>query len=109
MIAKYTADLPAFDRAKAGVATGAPVVLLTGATGNIGSHILASLLSEGSISRIYTLDRPSADPAARLRASLEDRALPGKLLQDPRLVCLFGDINQDKFGLEASTYNEVRT
>ena len=108
MVAKYTADLPSPHAAQAKAHKGNPVVLLTGSTGNIGSHILASLLSEGGIGKIYTLNRSSADPSSRLKQAFEERGLPVKLLEDPRLVSLFGDINEDNFALEASQYKEVR-
>ncbi|GJE88440.1 acetyl-CoA synthetase-like protein [Phanerochaete sordida] len=107
LVHKYTGDLPA---AKATRPAGkpAPVVLLTGSTGNIGSHILASLLADTRIERVYTLDRPSVRaPLERLKAAFEERALPADMLDDPRLVALAGDVTQERFGLGAAVYDEV--
>ena len=101
MIAKYTADLPTA-KAKGKAHSTAPVVLLTGSTGNIGSHILACLLSEQRIERVYTLNRPSVDPLGRLRSAFSERGLPVELLDDSRLVSLAGDITRDNFGLVRS-------
>ena len=108
MIAKYTADLPTA-KAKGKALSTAPVILLTGSTGNIGSHILACLLSEPRIGRVYTLNRPSADPLGRLRSAFSERGLPVELLDDPRLISLAGDITRDNFGLDEAQYEEVGT
>lgn len=107
MIAKYAADLPTPKARAVHAPIGAPVVLLTGSTGNIGSHILAYLLSDSRIGRVYALNRPSSDPLGRLKAALADRELPEALLDDPRFTSLVGDVTQDKFGLEDSQYTEV--
>ena len=109
MIAKYTADLPNAKAKAKSRGDAPPVVLLTGSTGNIGSHILAYLLSEERVGRVYTLNRPSADPLGRLRSAFDDRGLPVKVLDDSRLVSLAGDITRDDFGLEETQYREVGT
>ena len=109
MIAKYTADLPtakAKTKAKAHD-NAAPAVLLTGSTGNIGSHILAYLLSDERVGCLHTLNRPSADPLRRLRSAFSERGLPVELLDDSRFVSLAGDITRDNFGLEEAQYKEV--
>jgi hypothetical protein len=107
-IAKYTADLPSVNHAQISASGGTPTVLLTGSTGNIGSHILASLLSNHRVGKIYALNRPSANPLERLKAAFVDRGLPVKLLLDSRLVSLVGDVTSDNFALEAEQYLEVR-
>ncbi|KIP12189.1 hypothetical protein PHLGIDRAFT_371020 [Phlebiopsis gigantea 11061_1 CR5-6] len=106
LVARYTADMPA-PKGKAVEFAGPSVVLLTGATGNIGSHILAGLLAEARVVRVYALNRPSADPMARLRGAFTERGLPVGLLEDQRLVVLSGEIPQDCFGLEKELYHEV--
>ncbi|OJD31463.1 male sterility protein [Diplodia corticola] len=54
------------------------VVLLTGATGGLGAHILSLLLSRPSTTHVYALARaPSASTAhSRILASLSSRGLP---------------------------------
>ncbi|EKM52250.1 uncharacterized protein PHACADRAFT_211524 [Phanerochaete carnosa HHB-10118-sp] len=106
MIEKYSDDLPTA-RAQAFGRGAAPIVLLTGSTGNIGSHILAYLLAEPRVARVYTLNRPSADPRGRLKAALSERDLPVKELDGPRLVLLAGDVTRDNFGLDDAQYREV--
>ncbi|GJF00089.1 acetyl-CoA synthetase-like protein [Phanerochaete sordida] len=111
LIAKYTADIPVA-RAGKGVTRSEDderVVLLTGSTGNIGSHILAYLLAEPRVARIYTLNRPSAsaEPRAREKAAFRERGLPQDALDDPRLVSLAGEVTLDKFGLDDAQYAEV--
>jgi hypothetical protein len=57
MIERYSADLPSI------VSTGAPkpeqhVVLLTGSTRGLGSQLLATLLQDEHVGRVYALNRP---------------------------------------------------
>ncbi|GJE99727.1 acetyl-CoA synthetase-like protein [Phanerochaete sordida] len=113
LIAKYIKDLPVA-RAGKGVALsddGERVMLLTGSTGNIGSHILAYLLAEPRIARIYTLNRRSGslEPRAREQAAFRARGLPEHLLGDLRLVSLTGEITRDRFGLDDAQYEAVIT
>ena len=109
LITKYAADLPTSRSARLDVqALRRPVVLLTGSTGNIGSHILAYLLSDKNIAKVYTLNRPSANPEERLKAAFAERLLPSDLLDKPKAVSLTGDVTLPNFGLSVERYNEVR-
>ena len=85
-------------------------VLLTGSTGNLGSHIVAALLSDHRIAKVYTFDRASANssPRERLQSAFEERGLPSSLLATPRLVSLTGDLNEPSFGLDVTVFEEVR-
>jgi thioester reductase-like protein len=79
---------------------GAPrVVLLTGATGSLGAHLLAELLRNPGIERIYCLNRGS-DPQARTRESLKLRGLdvPRGVL-DARVESLSADLTKPDLGL----------
>ncbi|GBE89184.1 hypothetical protein SCP_1501920 [Sparassis crispa] len=58
------------------------VVLVTGTTGNLGAYILAELIVNPHIARVYTHNRGIAD---RQRAAFEGSHLPAKLLADPKL------------------------
>ena len=53
-----------------------PVILITGTTGNIGSHILAQLLSDDRISVVYALNRASTTRTDRLRSAFVERVHP---------------------------------
>lgn len=109
LVRRYTSDLPKAKASTSLVLHRAPVVLLTGSTGNIGSHILASLLADDRVGRVYTLNRPSAGPAIqRLQVAFSERALPVDILDHPKLSAFVGDITQSKFDLEPAVYNEAR-
>ena len=108
MIAKYSADMPSRS------ATGGPtrdgvVVFLTGATGGIGSHILAALLADDRISRVYAFNRGLNPDEARGRqsAAFRDRGLPTELLSGRKYVALVGDLNEKRFGLAEDVFEEV--
>jgi thioester reductase-like protein len=80
---------------------GAPrVVLLTGATGSLGAHILAQLLRLPSVEKIFCLNRGS-DPQGRTRESLKLRGLevPPEGL-DARVESLSAVLTKPGFGLE---------
>lgn len=112
MVQRYTSDLPmpAFAMDSPEVNTGSIVVLLTGSTGNVGAHILAALLAEPMVSRVYTLNRQSTSRIEdRQAATFADRGLPVELLGSEKLVQLVGDIGKDAFGLEDTLYKEVST
>ena len=108
LVAKYTADMPTARTHLGALQKTLPVVLLTGSTGNIGSHILAALLTDSHIHRVYALNRPSdIDAIARLKAAFRERQLPVELLNDIRLVCLEGDASRKSFGLVEQVYEDV--
>ncbi|THG99107.1 hypothetical protein EW026_g3199 [Hermanssonia centrifuga] len=105
LVEKYTANLPV--QTGQSQSTDGVVVLLTGSTGNIGSHILAALLADNRISKVYTLNRASSTSEDRLATAFRDRDLPVALLSHPKLRSLAGDLSQDNFGLEQSIYTEI--
>ena len=84
------------------------VVLLTGSTGNVGSHVLAALLADSRISKVYTFNRSSRIPSpGRQSQAFIERKLSLDLLSGGKLVQLFGDLSLDNFGLDGSMYNEA--
>lgn len=107
LVAKYTANIAQRAVSAEAAISERTVVLLTGATGNIGSHILAALLSDDRVSKVYALIRPSSGVADRLRASFEERSLSVELLQQPKLTRLMGDVTHESLGLERSVFDEV--
>jgi thioester reductase-like protein len=81
---------------------GAPrVVLLTGATGSLGAHILATLLQTPGVEKIYCLNRGS-DPQGRTLESLKLRGLSMDLPLD-RVESLSADLTEPGFGLDVQT------
>lgn len=85
------------------------VVLLTGTTGGLGSFLLAQLLENPVVERVYALNRPRASTsvAERQRSAFVDKALPVHLLNSEKLVYIEADVSQDDCGLTLSTYDEV--
>lgn len=108
MLAKYAQDLsrPIYPADKK--TSKRPVVLLTGSTGNVGSHILVALLREAQVQKVYTLNRPSSSVHARQEAAFVERGLPVDLLSDTKLVQLAGDVTAENFGLESAIFEQVR-
>ncbi|GJE99007.1 acetyl-CoA synthetase-like protein [Phanerochaete sordida] len=108
MLASYTDHLPTPAHPADGTTPASPVVLLTGSTGNVGSHILASLLANKRIQRVYTLNRQSPYGSERDVLAFTERGLPRELLAQGKLVRLTGDVTQDRFGLEPEQFEEVK-
>ena len=106
LVEKYSADLPQVKQAQPPQNR---VVLLTGSTGNIGSHILAALLADEHVLKVYTLDRnvPGENPKDRLTAAFKQRGLPVELLADARLIVLGGDLSAEAFGLDKPILEQV--
>ncbi|KAF8054252.1 putative aminoadipate reductase [Lyophyllum atratum] len=87
------------------------VVLLTGSTGNLGSQILAGLLADSSVEKVYALNRASKGGASMFERHLErfvDKALPVGLLGSERLVFVEGDAALPGLGLQEEIYDEIR-
>lgn len=109
LIDRYTADLLVPKHAPVANHARGRVVLLTGSTGNIGAHILAHLLRDKHVAKVFTLDRRSsaATPLERLHKAFEQRGLPIELLEESRVEALAGDLNDDLFGLSKETFDKV--
>ncbi|CAK5265509.1 unnamed protein product [Mycena citricolor] len=89
---------------------GGEVVLLTGSTGGLGSHLLEILLKHPSIRRVYALNRYSsrATSASRQSAAFLERGLDQKLLLDPdRLVFLEGTAADLETSIFETLHNTV--
>ena len=104
MIAQYSKPWPTIH----GIAEPGTTILLTGSTGNLGSHILEALLRDPRISQIYALNRPSShQPLDRHISRFENNGLDKALLTSEKLVFLEGDASQDNLGVESSVFNQV--
>ncbi|KAM5355170.1 hypothetical protein ACJ41O_001816 [Fusarium nematophilum] len=86
-------------------------VVVTGATGSLGAHIVAKLATDESISTIYCLARAStdADAARRVKSSLIQRRLYHSLTltQRRKVTGLSSDFSDDLLGLSKETYGLV--
>lgn len=113
MIEKYSAGLADAPKAIA-EASAAPVVLLTGSTGALGSCMLEALLRDPRVARVYAYNRPGRDAGGtsqdRQRRAFADKGLDLRLLEKPaseRLVYLEGDAALPRLGLADAVYDEV--
>ncbi|ORY88492.1 acetyl-CoA synthetase-like protein [Leucosporidium creatinivorum] len=105
MVSKYGALIPT--RTKPSGPPSLATVVLTGATGSLGVQLLAQLLADSSVKKIYALVRAKddADAASRVGASLKERVLSG--IEDPRVVPLAADLAKEQLGLTSSRYDEI--
>ncbi|CAL1703594.1 unnamed protein product [Somion occarium] len=107
LIAKYSANLPAARSVPHGTPPSEIVVVLTGSTGGLGAHLLASLLEEPNVAKVYTLNRGN-DLVERQKASFVDRGLPVELLSSGKLVQLTADLSLDDIGLDSDVLKEIK-
>ncbi|KAK4118762.1 acetyl-CoA synthetase-like protein [Parathielavia appendiculata] len=86
-------------------------VVVTGATGSLGAHIVSCLLRDPSVGTVYCLVRAASNEEAsrRLKESLLQRRLyhtvPASSAR--RVVALRSDLSQPILGLDAMTYQTV--
>ncbi|KAJ5960817.1 AMP-dependent synthetase/ligase [Penicillium vulpinum] len=78
--------------------SGPKSVLLTGATGSIGVHVLYELLNDDSISTVYCLTRRES-PLEAVLSTLADKDLFISPEQITKIVALNSRIDQPNFGL----------
>ncbi|RFU34869.1 hypothetical protein B7463_g1454, partial [Scytalidium lignicola] len=87
--------------------SGGSAVVLTGATGSLGSHILSQLVASTAVTKIYCLLRPSSEPSARLTSALESRSF-GHIASSPKITALSCDISTTNLGLPSSVYETLQ-
>ncbi|KAL8645201.1 MAG: hypothetical protein Q9210_006841, partial [Variospora velana] len=80
-------------------------VVLTGATGGLGAHLLSRLCSNDSVAKVYCLLR-GPNPLSRLRNSLADRNLN---LDTSKTTALTTDLSSRALGLNEATHAEIRS
>jgi amino acid adenylation domain-containing protein/thioester reductase-like protein len=86
-------------------------VLLTGATGYLGSYVLRELLT-ASECQVSVLGRASDEPTARVRLGQSLRHYFGPetgaaLLDNPRLTVLAGDLRHEDLGLQSKSHDRL--
>ncbi|KAF8839463.1 L-aminoadipate-semialdehyde dehydrogenase [Paxillus ammoniavirescens] len=93
-----------------GHAGSAKVVVLTGATGSLGSYILDELLADPAVEAVYCLCRAKSDEDAanRVAASMKSRKLLRRFsTAGNRVISLAADLPADRLGLEDNKYLEI--
>jgi hypothetical protein len=85
------------------------VVLLTGTTGNLGSDILATLLHDSTVRKVYALNRlsPKALTKDRVKEQFDEKGLASNLLDSQKVTFIDGKLTDSKLGLTKAQYDEV--
>ncbi|KZT66436.1 hypothetical protein DAEQUDRAFT_739999 [Daedalea quercina L-15889] len=107
---KYLEGLPVRESARQ-PASSEHVVLVTGTTGSLGAFLLARLVDDPSVARIYALNRPSIDGKAlrsRQEVALSSRSLDLAILNSNKVVLMEGDLSVPGFKLPQEIYSEMR-
>ncbi|KAJ5987772.1 AMP-dependent synthetase/ligase, partial [Penicillium waksmanii] len=83
-------------------------VVLTGATGSIGAHVLHELLKDDSISVVYCLTRKTSSQEAVLQ-SLIERDLHLTVDQISKIISLHSILDQKNLGLDEETFDQIQS
>lgn len=102
---KYFANLPMAEEATSPSENGKFVVLLTGSTGSLGSHLLDRLSVSPSVSMIYCLNR-GEDSEERQAKSHQGKGLPTRFENVQFLGC---DFSRPLLGLDRVSYANLLT
>ncbi|ORY56310.1 uncharacterized protein BCR38DRAFT_505145 [Pseudomassariella vexata] len=91
------------------VRMGSQRVLLTGATGFIGCHVLHSLLAQENVFQVYCLVRATSDDAAasRIEKALQDAGIYDEK-QSYKIKALACNLGDDHLGLCRSQYESMQ-
>lgn len=114
LVRKYCATFPSHHpRAHQGPPILGDVVLLTGSTGFLGSHILKDLVEAPQVVRVYTLNRRDMknkrSAKARHFSSFSDRGLDTSILSSDKIVFLEGDTASQYLGLGPDIYRQLQS
>ncbi|KAL4946672.1 hypothetical protein BDV06DRAFT_231756 [Aspergillus oleicola] len=87
-------------------------VVVTGATGSLGAHVVAQLVQSERVRKVYCLVRAASPLSAfhRVRQSLHARFLSSSLSPDAerKIVALPADLsNNTRLGLDEAVYDEI--
>jgi thioester reductase-like protein len=84
--------------------------LLTGATGSLGAHVLASLIKATSVKRVICLSRAHNHEHSKERIldSLAKRRISVPPEFKTKVVSYASDVNQDLLGLSPVEYRGIR-
>ncbi|KAJ5257252.1 hypothetical protein N7478_013356 [Penicillium angulare] len=106
LVDKHTSDLPKRGLATREGASSPSTVILTGSTGSLGTYILHSLLSSGSVSKVYCFNRSDAEQ--RQKKSFREKRLALDLKDwKSRVEFLQVSLGDVRFGLTELKYAEL--
>ncbi|KAG4425536.1 hypothetical protein IFR04_001233 [Cadophora malorum] len=85
-------------------------IILTGATGSLGAHVLAQLVSNENVKTVYCLVRASSPEAAQNRVL---STLSAKKIDDfsnsSKIVCLPSDLSREDLGLHSQVVEVLQS
>ncbi|KAJ6496764.1 L-aminoadipate-semialdehyde dehydrogenase [Mycena vulgaris] len=109
MVDKWLASVGAHNPAPSAIKRpeGARVIVLTGASGSLGAHILHQLVSSSAVRKVVCLSRAKSheESVQRIADSMKARKLP---LPGDKLVSYAANANAPLLGLSESEYNLIR-
>jgi thioester reductase-like protein len=78
------------------------IQILTGATGSLGSHLLAQIVAQSCVSKVFCLVRTSKGQSAstRLEEALAQRKLS---IVSPKVIALSADLSHPNLGIDTET------
>ncbi|KAL8728617.1 MAG: hypothetical protein Q9166_005270 [cf. Caloplaca sp. 2 TL-2023] len=79
-------------------------VLLTGATGTVGAHVLAQLLRQTSVKRVFCPVRGES-PASRLQRSMQEKGISSS--RTDRIVVFSGDLSRPDLDLGPQEFTNL--
>ncbi|TFK52863.1 acetyl-CoA synthetase-like protein [Heliocybe sulcata] len=109
MLRKYTENFPTHISALPPVKK--DTVILTGSTGGLGAEMLAQLLQDNAVEKVYGInrkDRSGRTQTEKQRKAFEERGLDVHLLDLPKLVLIAADVNGTQFGMPPYCTEEIR-
>ncbi|KAF8311061.1 acetyl-CoA synthetase-like protein [Clavulina sp. PMI_390] len=109
LVAKYSADFPVHTPTAS--APTSEVIVMTGSTGALGTTMLAQLVNNPSVSKIYALNRKGAGKTLKQRqvASLIDRGYDATVVSSSKVVLVETDAKNGPLGLTPAVYDEIRS
>ncbi|KAJ8093219.1 putative NRPS-like protein biosynthetic cluster [Marasmius tenuissimus] len=111
LVVQYSKDLPSPPPEKQDQEKRSKkVVLLTGSTGSLGSHVLSSLIEDSDVQHIHVLIRSlgQSDVVLRQRESFERRGLDPAVILDGKVTLLEGDLANARLGLADSAFESIQ-
>lgn len=107
MVSKYSLQLGSQEEQENTVRE-KETILLTGSTGSLGSNILARLLEDFRVQKVWALVRGEVKEAIeRQRTAFSKQGLDSSLLDSGKVTFLAGNLTLGNLGLEGEIFEEV--
>lgn len=106
-IEKYSANFPVHRPSLP--MSGSDVILMTGSTGALGTTLLAQLVNNSSVSKIYAINRKGAGKTLKQRQveALIDRGYDAAIVSSSKVVLVETDSKLGPLGVSPALYDEV--